>query len=144
MKHTTKTTLLALSCAGLFTASAGAETQQDLVETQTCGDIVKECFMHSGAKKANCFYTKSQQHVCETSDLGRLIFKRWSYSNSQPADAVGMALLGPQIMDQECLERFDLSLSTALLSENVPAKYESFSEALDACSRETPQELARP
>lgn len=141
----TKITMLGLSLLVCSSVSAESGVETVIAENNSpCSEFAKECLMLSGAKKTNCFYTKSQHSACESTALGRLLFKRWSYSNSQPAEAMGMALLGPQIMDQECLERFDLSLSTALLSENVAPDYQSFSEALDECSRETPQELVRP
>lgn len=139
--------LLLFLAVCLLPALALTETPKESAiayEWEQCRDIVKECFLLSGHKKANCFYAKSQHSFCSATELGDLIFKRWSYSNSQPAGSKGMALLGPQMIDAECLERFDHKFSTALLDENLRPGTASLHQSLDACKEEIVHDYVRP
>ncbi|RMG42615.1 MAG: hypothetical protein D6719_06070 [Candidatus Dadabacteria bacterium] len=125
-------------------AEIGTSTPQEPVSQ--CSELIKECFVSSDTERTNCFYSSATHPFCEGTALGKLAFKRWAMSpdrssGKQPPPA----LLGPQLVDKNCLMNFDNSWSSALVKGGLgQARIKSLDQKLESCRKEISIELTRP
>lgn len=156
MKPPHKLNIIFLIASILFANPAIAEapvslenmlvTSKDSSTTEQCKEIVKQCFVSDINEMSKCFFTSAKHDFCDGTDLGSLVFKRWAMS---PHKVNGIqapsALLGPQLVNQDCLRDFENMLSVTLQQENVSSSgIANLSEKLDSCSQEISDQLARP
>ena len=111
-----------------------------------CVDLVKECYRLQDTHRENCFFTVAKHPFCEGSSLGDLAYQRWAMSPNKPAGLEDApALLGPQLIDQQCLANFDSNWSGQLLQGTIDdSKLKQLSDNLKTCRREVSIELPRP
>ena len=135
-------------CSVAFVSQAfAAPVSQPLEDSlPQCNTLIKQCFAHAGLERANCFCSAGTHPFCDGSSLGELILKRWEMAPNRPAGAEGApGFMGPKLVDQECLRKFDNTLSSQLLKEEVPAAtVEQLSESIEQCYETMPLELVRP
>ena len=135
--------LLLVSAPLALAAPVGTSMDDSLPQ---CTNLVKQCFAHAGLDRANCFYSAGTHPFCEGSSLGELSMKRWEMAPNRPTgseDAPGF--LGPKLVDQECLKKFDNTFSSQLLKGEIPgATVEQLSESVEECYETMTLELVRP
>lgn len=133
--------LAACSAVALADISNTVEIQFD----SQCAGLVKECFAYDTNERANCFYSSSTHPFCEGTALGKLAYKRWSMSPVKLPMHDAPGLLGPQLIDGECISSFDNQwfgriVDTSLSSDQLQ-KLES---TLDSCKKKELPSLPRP
>ncbi len=132
----------------LFALAAQAEskTERSVSFDQQCADLVRECFGYGKIERVNCFYSAATHPFCEGTELGKLTHKRWSFSPIKlPGNEEPAALLGPQLVDQDCLGKFDNQWFSNLIDNNLSSDaLARLSTALFECKRELPDQLPRP
>lgn len=137
--------------AALFVASPAfaADTVKgatlNLSESR-CSDLIKECFAYADVQRSDCFHAASKNSSCHATELGELAMKRWSMSPVRnPSLDSSPALLGPKVVDGDCIANFDNNWSGALVKEDISREsLESLDEALAACNRQMPVDMMRP
>lgn len=114
--------------------------------TPQCRTLVKECMAHSDLERANCFYSAGTHPFCEGTDLGELILHRWEMAPNRPAGHESApGFMGPQLVNRDCLKRFDALLSSKLVEDTaMQPTIEHLSESLEACYETMPMDLVRP
>lgn len=115
-------------------------------ETSKCTDLVKECYAYGQQERSNCFYTAANHPFCANSKLADLIVKRWSMAptTNAPADNYA-ALVGPELVDRECVNNFDGTLSGMLVNGALTNDaIKSLNTQLDACRADQQIDLSRP
>lgn len=129
--------LAAFSCMALFASPCLAEP---------CAELVRECFAYTKLERTSCFYASAHHSFCATSKLGRLAMKRWEMSPEQdPGLEAAPALMGPRLIDSQCLQRFDTQLASALANDTLASKAMlSLEEVLNSCIKTTADGLMRP
>lgn len=139
--------LTAVLAFSTFGATANAETA-----SSPCSTLVKECFAYSdssgkGDAQTKCFYEKGIDPVCQGTPLGSLVMHRWGMSASATLANDGADLLtGPAMVDQDCLDQFDSTLSARMIQDELSREaIASLREALDKCAAvASPDDLSRP
>lgn len=134
----------AIACL-YFSSVASAENRFPRDE-KACIQVIKGCFAMADEDRTHCFYNGAKNSVCQGTELGRLSFKRWSMSPSRVGgEDAPSAFLGPQLIDQSCLEKFDSQLSSELIRGSLAKeRAKNFDSLLDSCKRDTSLELLRP
>ncbi|MEY4701535.1 MAG: hypothetical protein RL326_1722 [Pseudomonadota bacterium] len=115
-------------------------------ESRQCIDIVKECFGHTGSERDTCFKTVSTNPHCSDSETSKLAAKRAEMSALVPDDAdVGPSLLGPDLVDRQCIKNFD-STWMATLVKGLPSAETSsqLQQSLQACAKKSASDVMRP
>lgn len=122
------------------TASFAAE------ESDRCIDLVKECFGHAGSDRDTCFKTVSTNPHCKDSETSILATKRAEMSALVPDDAdVGPSLLGPDLVDRQCIKNFDNSWMATLVQGPPSAETSSqLQQSLQACAKKSTSDVMRP
>lgn len=134
-----------LSLAVLSAAPLAAETQPGAEHADGCVALIREC-LNSSMERSSCLYSAATNPFCGESELGRLTYKRWSMSHQDLEDATP-SLLGPQLVDQECMTRFDASWAKELAMPSIDADtVRTLFSSLDLCRRdgEIQMDLGRP
>jgi hypothetical protein len=133
------TATVALLLAAL-TASSAAE------ESSRCIDLVKECFGHDRSERDTCFKTVSTDPYCSDSETSKLAAKRADMSALVPDDAdVGPSLLGPDLVDRQCIKNFDSAWMAALVKGLPSAETSSqLQQSLQACAKKSASDVMRP
>jgi hypothetical protein len=147
MKRTNSYLLFAAATLLVSSATAFAEAKKSTVAAERqCADLIKECFAYSGTERSDCFHAAGTHSFCSRSTLGNLAMKRWSMSPVQnPSLDSSPALLGPKVVDGDCIYNFDNNLSGALVKGDYSAEaIKKFSATLDTCNREMPTDFMRP
>ena len=131
--------------------SAEAETDRgasgSVQDLGDCRELVKECFSYKGDVRSHCFYTAGSHAFCKGSPLGKLAMNRWVLSGRPFELQDAPALLGPDIIDQTCLDNFDNLLSGDLIKKNPsPSEVKNLSSQLEKCQPpfEMQLDLTRP
>lgn len=103
---------------------------------EQCSQMVKECFSSNGIQRSNCFYTSAKHPFCEGTDVGNLVYKRWSLSANSTIDgSTPPGLLGPSVYDEQCIEACDTQwLSTLVKGEYTATK--GTDACLNSCKKE--------
>lgn len=125
--------------------------QAEVAAPQSCTAVVKECFAYDddsgrGDEKTKCFYEKASSPECSGTPLGSLVMHRWGMSASASFASDGADLLtGPAMIDQDCLDKFDSTLSSKLVQGEVPREaISTLREGLDKCAAiASPDDLSR-
>jgi len=127
---------------GAISSSAPALSQR----TGTpCEELVKECFAYTGAAFANCLRVSSTHSFCSHSQLGALLAQRWQVAPSNPDLDTAPALLGPRLLDRDCIQKFDSQLSAHLGTDTLTTEVlEMLSRMLSTCQKEPAIDLLRP
>ena len=143
--------LALLSVCALFACSiAEADScnsgEQEATSQKQCAALIEECFAHADPGRSECYYSASKHPFCEGSTLGMLAIKRWSMGPDRAhGEANPLALMGPRLVDRECLANFDSRWSAHLLENDYSEQTASqLSETLNGCARELSIELTRP
>jgi len=110
-----------------------------------CSQLVAGCFELFGVERSRCFFTSSTHPFCEGTALGQLTSKRWMISPEMMPPSGASAFLGPQFIDQECLENFDnLWLGMLLDQERITDRIPALDAQIDSCKKELSNNLTRP
>jgi hypothetical protein len=111
-----------------------------------CSDFIKECFAYADAQLSDCFHAAARNSSCDGTALGELAMKRWTMSPVRnPSLDTSPALLGPKVVDGDCIGNFDNNWSGALVKGDTSREsVQSLDEALDACNRQMPVDMMRP
>ena len=119
---------------------------QESYALSACNSLLRECFAYQAAERANCFYVASRHSFCEEQSEGTLALKRWQMAPVQhPGLEDAAALLGPKIVNTECLRNFDAQLSATLMEENPNERQLAHLNALlTSCERILADDIVRP
>ncbi len=110
-----------------------------------CANLVAECYAADGLEQSNCLFSTAKHPFCEGSQLGKLVYKRWSMSSVRPIGLDAPAFLGPQLINQECVSNFDNMLVASLLKDVIEvAVLEKLSVELQSCAHDVSNKLTRP
>lgn len=113
---------------------------------QHCGSLIRNCFVNESTSLTKCLYSSGTHPFCKGTMNGQLALERWSMSPSraQGGDAPP-ALLGPQLVDLECLSNFDNQWSAMLIAETASElTTDRLQQKLKECARDISPELSRP
>ena len=115
-------------------------------ETTTCVDLVKECFARTGSARDTCFNTVAIKPICRDSQTGKLAATRAEMSALVPDDAeAGPSLLGPDLVDRECIKNFDSAWMASVVQGPPSAETSAhLNQALQACARKSASDVMRP
>jgi hypothetical protein len=136
--------------AAFLSSGAQAEDNPSTPETQRfgseCIDLIKECFGYGASERSQCFYNSAKNGFCQGTQAGRLSFKRWAMSPNTTTEAEStLGLLGPQMVDKECIANFDNQWSSNLIKGDTSSETYSRLEArLDSCRHSPANEILRP
>lgn len=122
-----------------------SQAEQEYTVSQ-CSSLIKECFALSDEGRSNCFFSYAHHPFCEGTSIGKLSFKRWSMSSSPRSNAsTSPGLLGPKLIDKQCISNFDNKFSVLLLGDSITnEQIERLVPDLDSCITEISIELSRP
>ena len=115
-------------------------------DTIECTEMARACLSRSTSAKDACFRSVSASPVCVGSEMGDLIAKRARISSAYPdSEDAGPGFLGPQILDQSCVDAFDTRLRLGLAVGTPSADDVSvLSRFLDRCVQPPSPNLYRP
>lgn len=115
-------------------------------ESSRCVDLIKECFARHGSARDTCFKAASADSFCKDSETGQLAAKRAEMSALVPDDAdVGPSLLGPDLVDRECIKNFDNSWMASVVKALPSAETNTqLHESLQACAKKSASDVMRP
>jgi predicted lipoprotein len=132
------TTAVVLLVASTDTATADESTR--------CVELVKECFARDGSARDTCFKAASSDAFCKNSETGKLAAKRADMSALVPDDAdVGPSLLGPDLVDRECIKNFDNSWMASVVQAPPSAETSvQLNQSLQACAKKSASDVMRP
>lgn len=129
----------------LFSIPVAAVEEAPVEPAKQCADLVKECFAKTGIEQSNCLFSAKEHPFCEGTTLGRLVHRRWLMSPVRLAGDEAPGLLGPQLIDQNCLSSFDSRLLSTLLGEEYSTEQlEQLDEDLQKCVSDIANSLTRP
>ncbi|RIL11576.1 MAG: hypothetical protein DCC75_02050 [Proteobacteria bacterium] len=111
-----------------------------------CADQLKGCLILSGQQKSDCLFKFSSNETCKNSSWGKIADKRWQFEPGFGNDMESApALLGPQLVNKECLQNFDNQLSAELIrGEPARSTLSRLDKQLDNCAASSVDELLRP
>lgn len=115
-------------------------------ESLVCVDLVKECFAHNGSARDTCFNTVAMNSSCKDSETGKLAANRAEMSALVPDDGeAGPSLLGPDLVDRECIRNFDSSWMASVVQGPPSTDTTShLHQVLQACVRKSASDVMRP
>lgn len=115
-------------------------------ESLACVDLVKECFAQTGSARDVCFNSAATHSGCRDSETGKLAASRAEMSALVPDDGeAGPSLLGPDLVDRECIRNFDSSWMASVVKGPPSAETTShLRKALQACARKSASDVMRP
>jgi hypothetical protein len=124
--------------------AATAETSRE------CNSLIQECFAYTDAARNQCFRASAEHSACSGTAAGALAAERLALSPDDQfapdaVDGGSLALLGPQLVDSECIEQFDMSWSSALVAGTItPDVIEKLKTRLVNCRTAAAIELPNP
>lgn len=138
-----------LFCALILLCSAAiADTKHNKAtgSEPQCAQMLKECFSSNGLQRSNCFYTTAKHPFCEGTEIGKMIYERWTLAASTTVgDKTPPGLLGPSIYDESCIANCDNQWLGQLVDGQYGQKsLRSVQSCLDACRKENQLEILRP
>jgi hypothetical protein len=138
-----KTRWLITSATVFLVASTNSFAADDSIR---CVDLIRECFALDGSARDTCFKAASTDSFCKNSETGKLAAKRAEMSALVPDDAdVGPSLLGPDLVDRECIKNFDNSWMASVLQALPSAETNAqLQESLQACVKQSASDVMRP
>ncbi len=112
-------------------------------DTSPCGGLLKECVALDTDRRSSCFQAAARDERCAHTELARLAFLRSTLSSDQGGQE--FALLGPQFVNKECVERFDNQLSGNLIRGSIPDEtIRGLYGQLQQCQVEAIDDVFRP
>ena len=109
-----------------------------------CTSLLKECFNYGENEFSQCLFSSGHHPFCEGLELGDLALKRFATSATQ-TDPETEALLGPSLVDQQCLTNFDSQFSAELIRGSLSnERVRSLTQSLERCRRTPTEPLFRP
>lgn len=131
---------------GASLAQADSNSRSQLDPEKKCGGQIEECFAQSGPERSNCFNRAAESKSCAGTLEGKLAYRRWAMSPIKiPGYDTAPAFLGPQLIDQDCLAKFDNQWSGSLVKGDYSADNVTQLESnLDRCKKEITNDLVRP
>ena len=124
-------------------AGTGATAE---VATNACTTAVGECLAKGDSERGECLYEVSQSTPCAGQELGRLAHRRWAMAPQSGSDeSQGLGLLGPQLVDKQCLSSFDTQLSSELIL-GIPSadSIQMLTSRLEGCREKAVDDVFRP
>lgn len=113
-----------------------------------CARLVNECFGDNQENEtANCLFSSAKHPFCQGTSLGKITYQRWLMSPVRVAgiDDAAPSFLGPKLVDQECLEKFDTFFVSSLVKiSELESMMSGMENKLKGCTKELSPELARP
>jgi hypothetical protein len=107
--------------------------------------MVRACLSRATESRDVCFESASVSPVCIGSQVGDIAAKRSHFAPMVSRDEEGPAFLGPQVVDRECLENFDVQLGATLeIGPLTSERRDSLNAQLDRCNQMAPPDLYRP
>ena len=121
-------------------------TPASALDTTECTELARGCLTRSKSAKDECFKNLSTSPLCVGSEMGDLIAKRARVSAAYPdSEDAGPGFLGPQILDQPCVDTFDTRLRLETMAGTLSsADISSLSRFLDRCVQPPSPNLYRP
>lgn len=143
MKKLVAIALLTLTTASLVIAET--TENQNLEPSEQCAALLKECLMKSFEERTNCFFSSAKHPFCDGTALGRLSYDRWSMSPNRPNIDDSAAFLGPRLIDQACLTKFDEEWAAELQkNSSTDRALGALTTKLDGCTKKITMELMHP
>lgn len=137
-------TMVAFSSAFADDRGNAGDASEGKANTRSCSEVVRACLALTGNERSNCFHESAEAQSCSGKELGSLAFRRWAMDSSNPAGQEVMGLLGPQLVDSECLANFDNQLSSSLiLGDTSGATITALSARLDSCRQSPADQMFR-
>ena len=110
-----------------------------------CAELIKECFSYGEDQREQCFGTSASHTFCAGIELGSLARQRWQLSPVIPHGIDASGLVGPQLVDRQCLNNFDNQMSGALVKGEISEQsVRILAVALENCKIKPTNELLRP
>lgn len=115
-------------------------------DSEQCIDLVRECFVYKDAARDNCFHSVAKHSFCFNSETSNLATRRAELSALVPNDnEAGPSLLGPQLVDRDCVLNFDNAwLGSLVKGAPAPDTYSTLRQSLEACARPPASDMIRP
>ena len=131
---------------GINPAQADSNSRSQIDPEKKCGGQIEECFAQSGPERSNCFNRAAESKSCTGTLEGKLAYRRWAMSPVKiPGYDTAPAFMGPQLIDQDCLAKFDNQWSGSLVKGDYSAdKVTQLETNLDGCKKEITNDLVRP
>ena len=136
----------ALKIFFLVPLACGTITVAHAADEDDCSLLVRGCLSRPTETRDVCFESSSASPSCIGSQIGELAAKRSHFAPMLPRSAdEGPAFLGPQVVDEACLESFDRQLEVALdMGPLTAERRRTLSAQLDRCNQIAPSDLYRP
>lgn len=139
-----------LACLAFASQSAWADSRAVRVSTLSpankCAPELERCFSKTGLARSDCFLEVTEKSACKNTPLGNLAYKRWVFSAVQtPGESAPPALLGPGLVDGECVANFDNQwLSDIVREDYSKVTIGSLDRRLESCKQDSSQQLLQP
>ncbi len=131
-------------CLFCMQAAASAQDTAGGPEHSACTEAIKKCFLRAEEQKGSCFWAAGKDPICKNDPLGRLALKRAAFAAERPTDS-NAGRLGPQLVDKQCVAKFDALWSGLLLeSAAAAAQVDTLQATLDRCVIKPPTGIERP
>lgn len=112
-------------------------------ETQ-CASLIRECFSYENVQRTNCFYSSATHPFCEGSELGALSSRRWVLSPNAGQNSSVHGFTGPQLIDKECIAKFDRRMKETLEQEPLGSdSIRQLASLIEECKKDLQLELQR-
>lgn len=138
-----RTLLLTCSIVFILVTNRSTLAAEQMV---SCVDLVKECFARTGSGRDTCFHSVATKPACKDSETGKLAGHRAEMSALVPDDKdAGPSLLGPDLVDRECIKNFDSAWMASVVTGPPSADTSAhLQQALQACARKAASDVMRP
>jgi len=141
-------TIGALLSGSTFIAGVSAHADSKSASNTECADLVRECFVYTASERAQCFRSSGTHQLCRGSALGKLSSRRAALSAGAPSTEIpdgAPALLGPTLINQECVQNVDNSWSGLMLAGEITLdSVVMLNQQLNRCQQSSNLELPRP
>jgi hypothetical protein len=111
-----------------------------------CSALVRECFAYENVERSTCFHAAANHSFCQNQSQASLARQRWEMSPVQePGLEDASALLGPKMVNTECLRKFDTQWSSALMNGDLTARQIlHLRQLLKSCENSLAENMLRP
>lgn len=111
-----------------------------------CSALVRECFAYENVERSTCFHAAANHSFCLNQSQAELARQRWEMSPVQePGLEDASALLGPKMVNTECLRKFDTQWSSALMNDDLTARQIlHLKQLLKSCENSLAENMLRP
>ena len=111
-----------------------------------CAVELENCFSRTNLSRNDCFFEITEKSPCQNTQLGNLAYKRWVFSAAHtPGKDTPPSLLGPGLVDGNCVNNFDNQWLSDLVREDYSKEtITALDRKLESCRQSSSQELLRP